>query len=397
MAAKTTGQAERNFIQADLGILDCFGDLLEYRGTGTHELRMPHLVLHTSTGDKIIYVVSYGDRSKWEMVRGSQFGCTYIDEINLADIDFLAEIFMRSDYVMGTLNPDDPSLPVYRQYIDHCRPLPQYKNDTPQQIRTLMEETEPKEGWVHWFFSFDDNAGLPPEKKEQIITQAAPGTTKYRNLIQGLRGRFEGLVFPNFGASHIITPEEAHGMKFTRFSCGVDTAYSRISDDTTAFIYLGITSDGTLVILDESVVNNRDMTNPTAPSDTARRLDEFMRKNIHEWGHAGTVFIDSADQATMMECVKYLRANPRTWTVTNAWKKMRIIDRIQTQIGWLHTHDYLVVNTCKHHIHELQVYAWAADKAKPEDANDHTVNASQYGWIPYAGVTGKKDKKNKSK
>ena len=28
---------------------------------------------------------------------------------------------------------------------------------------------EPKPGWVHWFFSFDDNAGLPEEKKRRKI------------------------------------------------------------------------------------------------------------------------------------------------------------------------------------------------------------------------------------
>lgn len=390
MSALTTGQAERNFIQPSMGILHCFGDLVEYKGAGTTELRQPHLLLHTSHGDKIIYIVSYRDRAQWQMVRGSQFGCTYIDEINLADLDFLGEIFMRSDYIMATLNPDDPNLPVYKQYIDHCRPLPQYEKDEPEQIMNFLRATKAKPGWVHWFFSFDDNAALTAKKKAQIIENTPPESKRYKNLIQGLRGRSEGLVFPNFDEKkHVITEEQAKALHYVRFSCGVDTAYSRVSDDTIAFIYQGITSDGRLVILAEDVLNNRDLDNPTAPSDTAHRLADFMQVNITKWGHAGTVFMDSADQATIMECKKYLRVHPKTWRIENAYKKIKIIDRITAQLGWLHTGDYLVVDKCKSHIHELETYSWGADRNKPEDANDHTVNSSQYGFIPFMSIIGK--------
>lgn len=394
MAALTTGQAERNFIQTDLGVLECFGDLVEYRGAGTNLLRLPHILLHTSSGDKIIYIVSYRDRSKWMMIRGSQFGCTYIDEVNLADLDFLGEIFMRSDYLMGTLNPDDPALPVYHKYINHCRPLPEYEKDEPEQILNELKGEEAKPGWVHWFFGFDDNAGLSDEKKKQIISREPPDSKRYKNLIMGLRGRSEGLVFPNFKPSqHIITAKEAALMHYVRFSCGVDTAYSRQSDDTIAFIFQGITTDGKLVILDEDVLNNKNLDNPTAPSDTARRLDDFLARNAADWGHCGNVFVDSADQATIMEIQKFLRANPRTWRPINSYKKMRITDRINAQLGWLHTGDYLVLEHCTNHIHELETYSWASDRSKPEDAHDHTLNASQYGFIPYVSLIGKENKK----
>ena len=45
---------------------------------------------------------------------------------------------------------------------------------------------------------------------------------------------------------------------------------------------------------------------------------------------------------------------------------------------------YFVVDTCINHITELETYSWQEDKDNiPEDANDHTINASQYGWLPY--------------
>ena len=44
---------------------------------------------------------------------------------------------------------------------------------------------------------------------------------------------------------------------------------------------------------------------------------------------------------------------------------------------------YEVLNTCIEHIRELESYSWKEDKYEPEDSNDHTINSSQYAWIPF--------------
>lgn len=92
---------------------------------------------------------------------------------------------MRCDYLLATLNPDDPSLPVYGEYINHARPLPEWKDETPKEILEQLNEEE-KPGWIHWFFSFEHNAGLPLEKKDQIIQNVPKGTKLYKNKILGL-------------------------------------------------------------------------------------------------------------------------------------------------------------------------------------------------------------------
>ena len=57
--------------------------------------------------------------------------------------------------------------------------------------------------------------------------------------------------------------------------------------------------------------------------------------------------------------------------------------------GWLHTGHYMVCDCCRHHIGELACYSWDDRKDNtPEDANDHTINAAQYAWIPYKAVIG---------
>lgn len=408
IAADDTGAAEKNIINKDLGILDDFGILVQYNGNGSKEYKMPHILYHTNNGDKIVFVVGYGNKKKWKDALGGQYGCLYIDEINTADIDFVREASMRSDYVMGTLNPDDPNLPVYKEYINCSRSLPEWKEDTPEEILNELIE-EPKPGWVHWFFSFADNLGLTKEKLDMIIANTPKGTKLWKNKIQGLRGKATGLVFSIFNRKyHLITKEEAK--KFIRdrgnsrqteyfviFTSGLDTAYSSQSPDTIAMSFSGITNKGRYVLLDERCYNNASLEVPIAPSDTAENYVAFLERNRKEWGLARQVFVDSADQATLTELAKYKRAHPECLYIFNgSYKKIKIIDRITMQLGWMNYDmercvqpDFYIVDTCKNYISELETYSWKEDKDnEPEDGHDHMINSVQYGFIPYRDKIG---------
>ncbi len=402
LAADDTGAAEKNIISKDLGILDDFGTLVEYKGNGSGKYKMPHLLFHTSGGDKIIFVVGYGNKRKWKDALGGQYGCLYIDEINTADIDFVREAAMRCDYLMATLNPDDPGLEVYKEYINCSRPSPEWEDETPQEIRNELKE-EPKHGWVHWFFSFKDNLGLSKEKLAQIIANVPKGTKIWKNKIQGLRGKATGLVFGNFSRQHHVK-DKAWAMQFIQkpgedrkkeffmyFSAGIDTSYSQKSQDTIAFSFIGITNKGKCVVLDEKVYSNADLSTPLAPSDTVKNLIGFLDRNRKEWGLARNAFLDNADQATMQEWNKYKRRNGCIYTLNDAWKQMEIIDRINAQLGWMAFDDgagiepcFYVMDTCTNYISELETYSWQEDKDNtPEDGHDHEVNSVQYAWIPY--------------
>ena len=392
LAAEDTGTAEKNIITKSLGILDDFGSLCEYRGSGSASYKMPHIILHTEIGEKVIFVVGYRDRNRWKDVLGGQYGCLYIDEVNTANMDFVREAVMRSEYTMMTLNPDDPALPVYAEYINRCRPLPEWESGTPREI--LSELTEPEHpGWVHWFFSFDDNAGLPEEKKRQIIESVPKGTKLWKNKIEGLRGRATGLVFPNFREDrHTVSREWLRGqmniraVRWAQLSAGLDTSYSASSPDTVAMTMQGITTDGRLFILEEQVLNNAAGGVPFAPSDIAERFCAFLDAGARAWGMFRSAFVDSADQATLTELAKYKRAHPCPWVFTPSYKTP-IIDRVNLQLGWLETGHYIVLQNCREHIRELNTYSYD-DKGVPEDGHDHTINSCQYGWIPYQGRIG---------
>lgn len=387
IASKTTGVAEKNIIQKEFGICDVFGDLVKYNGNGDKDNKIPHIRYQTPNGEKIIYVLGYDNKDKWEMALGSQFGCVLIDEINTANIDFVREISTRNDYLMGTLNPDDPNLPIYSEFINCARPLEKYKNDVPDEIMEQLNSEE-KPNWTYWFFSFYDNASLSEEDIEKKKLSAPKGTKLYKNKILGLRGRATGLIFCNFERKrNLITKQQAKKFRFMYFTAGLDTSYSSKSNDTIAMTFMGITDDNRLIYLDEEVYNNKNNKEiPLAPSDTAIKLVNFLEKNRKDWGLARDVFVDSADQATITELNKYKRQRPNLYNFVNSYKKVEILDRINFVLSWINSVDgvfYYVCDHCKAHIGELETYSWKEDKDEPEDANDHTINSSQYAWIPY--------------
>lgn len=399
IAAKTTGVAEKNIIQKEYGILDVFGDLVRYNGNGDKDNKIPHIRYITPNGEKIIYILGYDNVEKWKMALGSQFGCVLIDEANTASIDFIREICTRNDYMMMTLNPDDPNLPVYSEFINCARPLEKYKKDVPGEIMEQLT-SESKKGWTYWFFDFYDNASLSEEDIEKKKLSAPKGTKLYKNKILGLRGRATGLIFCNFDRNRNLTNKASikkqiqdKRIKFVQFTAGLDTSYSSQSNDTIAMTFMGITADKKLFYLSEETYNNKDnKEKPLAPSDTAVKLVEFLERNRKEWGFARDVFVDSADQATITELKKLKRQKPNLYNFINSYKKVEILDRINFLLSWMGSDEtevfYYVVDTCKEHIRELESYSWKEDKDEPEDANDHTINSSQYAWIPFRKMIG---------
>lgn len=163
------GTIEKNIINKDKGLLEMFGDLVEYnpKGKGIHSL--PHIILHDKNSeDKIIYVIGYDNKVRWKKVLGGQYGCIMIDEFNIADMEFVREIFMRCDYRICTMNPDDPNKECYSQFVNHSRPTDKYKADAPIELLEMLNQ--PKiDDWTWWYFTFDHNKSLTEEKKKQII------------------------------------------------------------------------------------------------------------------------------------------------------------------------------------------------------------------------------------
>ena len=381
IAGKNTGTVEKNILQQDNGILDIHRNAM-YFGNGNKDNKIPHIRWE----NKIIYVLGYDNKDKWQNVLGSQFGCVLVDEANTANIEFLREISTRNDYMMLTLNPDDPNLDIYKEFVNCCRPYKKYAQDVPNEIMKELLKVEAKPNYRYWFFSFKDNLSLTEEDIEKKKRQAPKGTKLYKNKILGLRGKSTGLVF-NIESKDVITELKAKEMKFTRFSIGCDTSYSKKSHDKLTFEFVGITEDGKCVLLEEETYNNKDREVPFAPSDVIPKLVAFAEKCKVKWGFALNIFIDSADAGTIAEAKKYKRETGCIYKFNGAWKKTKNLTRVQLQQSWFNTNDFLIVETCKDYINECDTYSFDED-GNLEDANDHSIQGCQYAWLPFKKMIG---------
>lgn len=385
IAGESIGTIESNIINDDHGLLDLYGDEIEYNPKGKGKVRLPHLKI----GDHIVYLVGYDNISRFKKVLGGQFGVIGVDEFNIAIMSFLEEIFLpRFEYLLGTLNPDDPNKDHYKYFVNRSRPIKKYEKEIPKEIMEQLNESDPQDNWVYWFFTYKDNPTVTPEKEKDLLSSLLPESVQYKRKIQGLRVKSTGLIF-NLPRKNIISLAEAKKLQFIKLACGVDTSYSQESEDTFAFIYGGITTNYEFVVLEEQVFNNRNLKEPLTPSDIPKKLNDFINRCNDVWGNCRTVFIDSADTATILEVRKWNKAMGITTRVIPAYKKTKIINRINLQNGWIATDKYLIVEHCKEHIREHNVYSWLEGKDEPEDRNDHTINASQYTWLPYKEKIGK--------
>lgn len=303
-------------------------------------------------------------------------------------MEFIRESAHRCEYELTSSNPDDPNLPVYKEYLNRSRPLKKYEDRYPVELIKQLDEPA-VEGWVHWYFTFDDNLGLTAEDKQNKIDALAPGTKIYKNKILGLRGKATGLAF-NYTKENIITKAQAKSYTYKKLIVGVDTSYSKKTHDKLTFVLIGITTNRKCIVLKNMATNNKDRATPFAPSDVIPMLISFLEDCKEEWGFVREVYIDSADAGTIAEAQKSKRLNGLIYNFKGAWKKMKNITRVQLQQAWLHAKDFLVVEDCKDYIGEMDVYGFDED-GKLEDANDHDIQAGQYAWMPYRMLIGNWD------
>ena len=401
IAGLDLGTIEKNIINSDMGIIEIFGEYenggcIEYKPNGAGKISLPHILFHTQNGIKTIYVLGYDNKKRWKKALGGQCYGLFIDEFNIADMEFVREAFMRADYRLCTMNPDDPNKECYSQFVNHARPIDKYKNDAPVELLEMLNQPV-IDDWTWWYFTFDHNKSLTEEKKKKIIESVPVGTKLWKNKIKGLRGRATGLVF-NITEKDIITEKYAMFIdwqekvpkkkrKLIRFAIGCDTSYSKRTHDKLTFEFIGITDDRKCILLEEETYNNKDREIPFAPSDVIPKLVTFAEKCKVKWGFARYIFIDSADAGTIAEANKYKRKTGCIYVFTGAWKKTKNLTRVQLNQSWLNTNDFLIVETCRCYINECNTYSYTED-GQLEDGNDHSIQGCQYAWLPFKKMIG---------
>ena len=386
-----TGTIEKNIIKSEMGIETYFGDEIDYRGNGDVNYNLPHIYVKSNKGLKVIFLFGYADQSRWKKALGGQFGCAMIDEVNTADMDLVREVAMRCDYLLMTLNPDDPNLPIYREYIHHCRPLPNFANDVPSEMMNQLLSQPAKEGWVHWYFRMDDNPTLTPEKKASIIANVPEGSKTWKAKILGLRGRSEGLVYDEFTDKKIIKLEQFKWLPMEMVSkviCGLD---SGLNNDATALVTTLITTAGRLLVIPSFYYLPKIGSN--ANSQQAINIAKWLDYWLPRFGINITNMVSIiGDSAAITQDLMYEINLKTPFRAMKVEKKdiLKDTQRVKSIIGkedWFYIIDAgyrnpLNPNEVLGHndmfIVELNNQIWDLKKNQPMDGNDHCIDAFKY-------------------
>ena len=386
-----TGTIEKNIIKSEMGIETYFGDEIDYRGNGDVNYNLPHIYVKSNKGLKVVFLFGYADQSRWKKALGGQFGCAMIDEVNTADMDLVREVAMRCDYLLMTLNPDDPNLPIYREYINHCRPLPNFANDVPSEMMNQLLSQPAKDGWVHWYFRMDDNPTLTPEKKASIIANVPEGSKTWKAKILGLRGRSEGLVYDEFTDKKIIKLEQFKWLPMEMVSkviCGLD---SGLNNDATALVTTLITTAGRLLVIPSFYYLPKIGSN--ANSQQAINIAKWLDYWLPRFGINITNMVSIiGDSAAITQDLMYEINLKTPFRAMKVEKKdiLKDTQRVKSIIGkedWFYIIDAgyrnpLNPNEVLGHndmfIVELNNQIWDLKKNQPMDGNDHCIDAFKY-------------------
>lgn len=396
IAAKSIGKIEKDLINQTNGLKDIWGDNIEYKANGSRKNgnRLSHIIFHTPSGDKNIFLAGYKNQDSMLNAVGSQYGCVYLDEINLASFYFVQTVGMRCDYMLGTLNPDNPDLEIYKDYINKSFPKSKYKDRVPQEIMQEIDASEHLPGWEYWFFTFKDNLSLSDKDIQRRIRGAGSGR-EYMQKILGLRTKGEGVIFEFFDRKkHLMKFKDAKEKKFILFTSGLDVSYSNKSDDTTAMTYIGITEDREVILLDEYVMQNKgkNIKDQFTARDVAEEYVKFLDRNGKEWGTCKSVYCECADSNTIAELNKYKMTHGGVFYKFIPCYKIPIMQRISTLDDWMKHGYYFVLDHCLEHIKEIENYSWEEGKKEnvPCDKWNHTIDSFFYATTPHFSKIGLK-------
>ena len=393
----TLGKLESSMIIKENGICDIakeYGYKVEYFPDGKGKVRLAHLIIYGNTPDedKIVYCAGYSDKTKWKDILGNQYGIVGVDEGNIADIDFMRELSMRCDYWMITLNPDDPNLPIYSDFINRCRPLKEFEKDYPQELYNQLLGGKAKRGWIHWYFTMDDNAALSEAEKKKKRESVPIGSKQYKNKILGIRGRSEGLVYEEFNDSKIIKYDQFRWLPnemVSRVVCGLD---SGLNSDATALVTTLLTTAGRLLVIPSFYYLPKQGSN--ANSQQAINIAKWLNFWLPKFGINITNIVQIyGDSAALTQDLMYEINLKTPFRAMKVEKKdiLKDTQRVKSIIGKdnffyiidagyrnpLNPNELLGNNDM--FIVELNNQIWDIKKNQPMDGNDHCIDAFKYG------------------
>jgi len=219
-----------NILNADgLGLLMQFS---KYCTLKKDKIGSNYVELRSDKGLKKIKLAGYSNQSQWKKVVGGSIENILIDEVNIADKQFIDECFARqtsfdNPLTIFTLNGDIPTHYVYTNYINSCKIL----GNAPATIRADMDKTVKVPGRYYMHWTFEDNPIMTPEKIDRARSLYPIGSYYYTIKILGERGAPGDLIFIDYISDELVADLKYED--YDIFTVGVDIGATRAQNSIT--------------------------------------------------------------------------------------------------------------------------------------------------------------------
>ena len=333
MAANDLDSIRDNLLEGENKFLDLFGNAVRVVGG---QMGSKYIEMLTSNGPKKILLAGYSNKKTWTKILGKPIENFLIDEINIADKQFIYESFARqfsftNPFTICTLNGDDPDHYIYQNYINYSKDIT--NGDTPKSTLLQMNEFDKKQGYYYSFFRLQDHPGMTEEKLNNIYQAYPPNSFYYQTKVLGVRGVQEGMLYANLiKNNHYLEWQKIDKNAIKQLEIGVD-----IGDKAeTVFTLTGFTKDySRAVVIDAKAFNQSDYDEIIAEFNTW--VDDWYRQfgNIIK-----AIWVDSADSIF----IRTLRARISMPVLVRPSKKMTIKERVILKEQLLHQNRLLFIN-----------------------------------------------------
>lgn len=190
---------EKMYIQNPTSFYNINKPICKYSNSGTGGAR---IIIQTPTGEKMVYLVGYDNKAQWKKILGLTVFGFNVEEINIADDDFISELFIRvfrnGGFLICSSNGGDPDARVYTDYLNKCRPLDKWSNQIPKETWEELNRCEANDNYRYYFFNFDDNPTMTEQQKTDLFASTPNGSYQWMTKILGIRGIREGVIYAEY-------------------------------------------------------------------------------------------------------------------------------------------------------------------------------------------------------
>mgnify|MGYP004651689177 CR=1 FL=1 len=348
----TIGNAKLN-----IGVCNGYGLEAQFRGR-CHWGRYRDndcLYINTPTGEKIVIFAGGGVANSFSKIRGNSYGMWIATEINQHHDTFIKEAFNRQlaakrIKVFWDLNPSNPTHPIYTDYID--------KYAEKQKAGVFPS------GYNYQHFTIFDNATLPPERVQEIISKYDEDSIWYARDILGKRMRAEGLVYPMFSRSKNVVYDIPEYNRHHSYYVSID--YGTVNPFAAG-----------LWDVDEVARTATMVRELYYDGGTRNRVDNetYYRMLCDLIGDIPIqyIVIDPSASSMIETIQKY-----GDYLVTRADND--VLNGIQDVTEYINSGKLRICSNCTNTLNEFEAYCW--DESKDEDVvlkeNDHAMDMIRY-------------------